>query len=263
MTPYVALDHRGDVFLLPTSIGSKVFAIARRPEFVVLGRACVVLRTHGMSGGETLIDVGAHIGTTTVPALSREGFGRAIAIEPDPAHLPLLRANIALNRLDDRVTVIPAAISETAGEYQPFSPGFRAAGDRWMKGRLTNEPSAITVEVPTVTLDGLADDSVVDPSAAGLLWFDCAGSEEAALASASRFLERRIPVVLPLRHRHISEPNGLMDLLGRVYNRVVDLRSPRLSTPLADWSPLPRRLDDLAGLVPAKQKLTDALFFYE
>jgi FkbM family methyltransferase len=126
MTPYVALQHLEEVFLLPTRIGSKVFATEGRSEFVVLERACVILRGEGrFSGRDTIVDVGAHIGTTTIPALSRQGFVRAVAIEPDPAHLPLLRANVALNQLEERVTVVAATLSDASRLQQPFSQGSR------------------------------------------------------------------------------------------------------------------------------------------
>jgi len=72
-----------------------------------------------------------------------------VAIEPDPDHLPLLRANIALNKLDDRVTVVEAAIWDRCRLRQPFIQGSRRSGvSRWMMGRVSEEPppDAIAVE---------------------------------------------------------------------------------------------------------------------
>jgi hypothetical protein len=58
-----------------------------------LGRVVEHLGAHG-----TLIDVGANVGVTTLPALRRFGFERAIAIEPSPDNVRLLRAALALTR---------------------------------------------------------------------------------------------------------------------------------------------------------------------
>ena len=263
MTPYVAVEYRDDVFVLPTAIDGKVFVNAgRRSDLVVLERACAILRdARRLAGKETIVDVGAHIGTTTIPALTHHGFVRALAIEPDPAHLPLLRANIALNGLEEKVTVIAAGVSDTDREQQPFVQGSRKEGAyRWMKGRLAEEPSPDAVSVETVALDGLAEAGIVDPTTTGLLWFDCGRCEEQALRSASLFLEHRVPLVFTLRQRQFTEPGPLLDRLRETYEHAVDLRSPSLADPVSEWAPTFRPIDDLATL-PEGKKITDVLVF--
>jgi FkbM family methyltransferase len=260
MTPYVAIQHQGDVFIVPTLIDPKLFVKAGRPEFVVLERACAILRKGGrLAGEQTIVDVGAHIGTTTISALRHHGFLQAVAIEPDPVHLPLLRANVALNGLDERVTVVEGGASDTPRQ-QAFAQGSRKEGTyRWMKGRLVDEPSATTVTVETVTLDGLAEAGIVDPQRAGLLWFDCGRCENAALQSASAFLERRVPIVFTLLRDQFKGSGPLLSRLEETYERVVDLRSPRLSEPLSSWTPSFRPVADLAVLPGEDKKLTDVL----
>jgi FkbM family methyltransferase len=257
MTPYAAMRHHDVVFLLPTLIDSKTFINGGRSEFVVLERACSILRAAGrLAGRGTIIDVGAHIGTTALTAVVRHGFARAVAIEPDPDHLPLLRANTALNRLDETVTVIGAAVSKDAGRDH-FTQGSRKENSyRWMKGRLAQDPSAIEVE--TVTLDGLADEGIADPATTGLVWFDCSSCERTGLRSASTFLEQRVPLVFTVRRGQFAEADAVFTRLRKTYEQVVDLRSPNLSDPLPGWKPTFRPLDDLAAL-PEGKKLTDVL----
>jgi FkbM family methyltransferase len=114
-------------------------------------------------------------------------FEEAVAIEPDPDVLVLLRTNPELNGVVDRVTVVDAAVAGTEGEAA-FRPGTRTKHVHcWMKGQLVSEPSPETVPVRTVTLDGLVGEGVVDPAATGLLWFDCAGHEAEALRTAESF----------------------------------------------------------------------------
>ncbi len=261
MTPYVAVERGEAAFILPTLIDPKLFVNAGRSDFDVLERACAILREAGrLEGKDTFVDIGAHIGTTTVSALLERGFARAVAVEPDPDHLPLLRANIALNGLHDRVTVIAAGVSDSAGE-QLFASGSRKEGAyRWMKGRLADEPSPTTTAVTTVALDDLAEDGVVDPAAAGLLWLDCSRCEEDAFRSASAFLEQRVPIVFVLRRNQLTESSRFLRQLDEVYEQVVDLRHPSLAEPVSTWTP---EFRPVAGLIelPERKKLTDVLVF--
>jgi FkbM family methyltransferase len=261
MTPYVAAQHHGIVYILPTKVGPKLFVNGGRSEFVVLQRACAILVDAGrLEGKETIVDVGAHIGTTSIAALTNHGFVRAVAIEPDPDHLPLLRANVALNGLDEKVTVIAAAMSDTAGRRQ-FNQGSRSEGaDRWMKGRLAEKPLATAVAVETVALDALAEAGILDPAKLGLLWFDCSSCEKEALRSASAFLEHRVPLVFTLRRGQFSPASPLLARLRDTYEHMVDLRSPSLAEPVSAWTPTFRPVEDLVTL-PEGKKLTDVLLF--
>ena len=57
----------------------------------------------------TFLDVGAHVGYHTVRLLDRLPGVRAVAVEPNPAVLDMLRANLAAAGIDERVTVLPVA----------------------------------------------------------------------------------------------------------------------------------------------------------
>ena len=99
-TPYVVAERREGTFVLPVHGAAKLFANPRRTEFVVLDRALQTLREHGVATqGGTIVDVGANIGTTVVPALVVHGFERGVAIEPDPENRKVLRASLALSEL--------------------------------------------------------------------------------------------------------------------------------------------------------------------
>jgi FkbM family methyltransferase len=264
MTRYVSVEPRGLVFLLPTEIDAKLFVKrGKRPDLVVLERACAILRDSGrLVGGERFVDVGAHIGTTTIPAVAHQGFGQAVAIEADPNHLPLLRANVALNGLDERVAVIAAAMSGTRRKQQPFIQGSRKAGVYyWMKGRLSDELSSKpVVPVETITLDALAEAGIADAATTGMLWFDCAGCEEQALTSASGFLERQVPLVFPVRPKQFMKPTILFAQLQATYEHAIDLRYPSLADHVLVWTPTFRAVKDLATL-PEANRLTDVLVF--
>jgi FkbM family methyltransferase len=262
ITPYVAAEHHGIAYILPTAIGPKWFLDGGRAEFVVLERACAVLRGQGrLSGEDTIVDIGAHIGTTSIAALTNHGFTRAVAVEPDPAHLPLLRANVALNGLHDRVQVVAAAMSDRRGHERPFLQGSRKGDSyRWMKGRLVEESPPEAVAVETVALDELAAQGIIEPARTGLLWFDCSSCEHEALQAAETFLQRNTPLVFTVRRHQFAKPTPLLERLRDIYEHAVDLRSPSLAEPVSRWSPTFRQIDDLR-LIPEDKKVTDVLVF--
>jgi FkbM family methyltransferase len=67
--------------------------------------------------GDVFVDVGANIGYFSVLAASVVGGqGAVLAFEPDPDNYRLLQANIELNALQQCITPVRAALSDTAGE---------------------------------------------------------------------------------------------------------------------------------------------------
>ena len=122
-TPYVTVEVEGLTFLVSTHDPkmAKFFASRKRNELRVLETALALL---GSAGG-TFVDVGAYLGTATLAAL-RSGFSAAVAVEPEPETVRLLRANVALNGVDERVRVVAAALSDQAGTAQlDLGPGSR------------------------------------------------------------------------------------------------------------------------------------------
>jgi FkbM family methyltransferase len=74
-----------------------------------------------LAGGGDMIDVGAHIGLYSVSAAMCTP-GRVCAFEPTPAARELLTANLALNHVDERVTVLAAAAGSHAGQATLYVP---------------------------------------------------------------------------------------------------------------------------------------------
>lgn len=262
MTPYVAAETEGAVFLVPTiADASKLFiGNARRAEFVCLARACAVLRDAGrMQERSTIVDIGAHIGTTTIPALTGHGFAHAVAVEPDPENLSLLRANAALNGVDEQVTVIFAAIASSPGPRWLVER--RRERGRWAHSKLSDKPAPDGVPLDAVTLDGLVETGAVDPRATGLLWVG-RGLDEQTLLTASRFVEQRVPIVFVYRKGRFAGSGSpfLRQLEEHGYTRALDLRRPSLDEPLSDWQPESFSIAEIATLVPRKS-VTDVLAF--
>jgi FkbM family methyltransferase len=259
MTPYVAAENRGDVYLMPTwAPGAFFLRNARKSEFVGLERACALLRDAGRLGeGAAFVDVGAHIGTSVIPALTQHGFARGVAIEPDPDNFRLLRVNLELNGLHERVAVVRAAVSGTPGQLW-FVPGEKRGG--WARGRLSERPTPDAERVEVATLDSLTAAGLVDPAATGLLWLGRWLDDDAFLA-ASTFVQRRVPIVFVLLRNWLNESSAVIRALElNGYEQAVDLRRPSLDEPVSAWPHSLQPIRNLATMTPRK-RATDVLVF--
>ncbi len=100
--------------------------VSLMPELVANGTydapfTAFVQRT--INPGDTVIDVGAHVGLFTVLlAYSVWETGRVIAYEPCPRMIDLLRDNVAMSWLDDRVEIVAKAASATSGSLSFLAP---------------------------------------------------------------------------------------------------------------------------------------------
>lgn len=214
------------------SVARKLFVSGARTEFSVLQRAIERVRGRGV-----FVDVGANIGTATLPALAH--FERAIAVEPEPLNASLLRANVALNGFSDRVAIHQAACSSEPGEV------LLRLADRKHGGHAvrTAKPGSRSLTVPAVTIDGVLATEGVAPADVGLVWMDVEGHEQHALAGASAVIAVRTPIVVEARGRTGS---AVLELLEGHYDRFTDLRA-EVELPLADLPAYLERLPATAG----------------
>jgi FkbM family methyltransferase len=205
-TPYLATAAGGALFLVKTEdkhIGRSLFSKRSRGELAVLGRAVAAIE--GLLGPDAIaqrafVDVGANIGTTAIPAVLAHGFATAVAIEPEPENVRVLRMNVLLNDLEDRVTVLPVAASNAVGTSELVVNRSRG-GKHWIatdrsKLRRKDLTEHAVVNVDTVTLDHLADSGVIDADRTGLLWMDAEAHEGHILQGAGSLVTRGTPLVL-------------------------------------------------------------------
>ena len=65
--------------------------------------------------GKVLLDIGANIGTTSIPAVTQWGASRVLAVEPEAENFRLLRCNVILNDLDDRIDCVKHVVTNHSG----------------------------------------------------------------------------------------------------------------------------------------------------
>jgi FkbM family methyltransferase len=147
--------------------------------------------THLTPTGGLFVDVGANVGLYTCEMARHLGEGGAvIAVEPFERSAELLRANIALNRLNN-VEVIEAAASDSPGTlplYEPPSGGLASSGHL----RVVDPGGWVQVgSTPTVRLDELLGDRHIDA-----VKVDVEGHEMAVMEGLGSVIDRCRPILL-------------------------------------------------------------------
>ncbi len=134
---------------------------------------------HLLRPGDVFVDVGANIGTYSLPAAARGA--KVVAFEPGPEAFAELTANIRLNHLP--IDARNQAVGAEAGVL-PFSIG----QDTVNHAALPGEPFR---EVPVVALDDVID-------TAFLVKIDVEGFEGAVMAGGPRILQGATAVIMEL-----------------------------------------------------------------
>lgn len=180
--------------------------------------------------GGAVLDVGANIGTSVVPLLRLYGADRGVAIEPAPGNAELLRLNLALNGLAERVTVLAMGLSDRDGELElelsPENPGddrLRVPGTQLDAEEAARE----TVRVEVRRFDTLVERRTLDPDVLTLAWLDVQGHEGHVLSGARTLLESDVPVVTEFWPSTMGRMGGLRpftELVAAHFSRAIDLR---------------------------------------
>lgn len=214
LTPLVAVEGRGVTLLGETrddTIACRLFEDGEW-QFDELAEALEAIGARG----EVFVDVGANLGPQTLYALDSGRFVRALALEPDPGLARLLRANLALNGLHERVEVVEAAAGAEVGTRTLEAPVVDPRSGRWNQGDHAVLPPGVppraghpTREVPAIPLDLLLRERGLAPQDVGLVWVDVQGGEADVLAGARGLVEAGVPFACEFHP-------GLMRRLGRL-----------------------------------------------
>jgi FkbM family methyltransferase len=145
-----------------------------------------------LPAGSVFVDVGANIGTYSIPIARLSGpRTTVVAIEASPAIATYLRRNLALNGLDG-VHVWECAAHDTDGQSVAF---YEVPASHFGLGSLAPQFNRAPISVPTQRLDTILDRLGIDH--VDLLKIDVEGFEATVLRGAERLLTGpRRPIVM-------------------------------------------------------------------
>lgn len=214
--------------------------------------------------GDTIVEVGANVGTETLLFASVVGpTGRVVCFEPLPENVLILREQVELNGFQ-HVSLHAVAVSDRPGALRFIPPaGDMNFGEGRVAGaqRPTGGPAAEEIEVPAVTLDGLRDSGELP--APRLITIDVQGVELLVLRGAERLIRDMRPyILLEIEQRWMSEhgisPNDLFKFFDRFSYGVYEIAKWGLREVVpglvrdANWLCLPQGITP-AGLAEAKR----------
>jgi len=135
----------------------------------------------------TLINIGAHIGSTAIPAIKKNNFKNLIAFEPTKRNFRLLKANIFLNEIDDRVQAYNLAISNKKANLHLGTTKGNTGGNRILRNKQKN-----TEIVKSDILDNYTYNLNKNNS---LIFIDAEGHEPNIFLGAKKTIKKKIPIV--------------------------------------------------------------------
>lgn len=227
--PYLVTGNQ-ELFVVSTAdkvIGRELF-LSGEFDFAKLQLAIAIIDREGAERPDHLIDVGANIGSIVIPALKRGLVRSATAIEPHPGNLRLLRANLALNGVQDLVRVVEVAVGTEDSAVLLLKESATNGGNHSIGSE--------GIPVSSRSLDALGP-----PTAGALLWMDIEGYEGHALLGARSLLTSGAPIVSEFNPSYLEDAGGF-DFFCNVLRerRIFDLGNGGAETSLADLARIHR-----------------------
>jgi len=252
VTPVVATAGPGPTYYVSTrdkGIGRAVFSRGSYEQDLMATALELMEEAVGRSPlltGRTFIDVGANIGTSTIPALSLFGAADAVVFEPAPMNFDLLRCNLIANDLCDRVQAFRMALSDRSGTATlEVAPG--DWGDHRLRmapnlddGAFYRESNRPTITVETARFDDVVTQKGIDLDRLGLFWVDAQGHEGHILSGAGSLTAAGTPMIVEYWPYGLRRAEGLTllhDLVADRCRRVIDVRASAWERKIVDVHP--------------------------
>ncbi|MFG0246804.1 MAG: FkbM family methyltransferase [Phycisphaerales bacterium JB052] len=184
----------------------------------------VINRAIGNKPGGVMVEIGANIGTQTIYAALSHDFDRIIAIEPDSDNVNLLRINIQLNALEDRVEIVHSALSDKPSTLQLKKNAHNSGASTVEEFYDELQSDDITIEqIEAQCGDELLSDLEVTPNDIRLIWIDVEGHEANVFQGMPELLQFK-PTIYFEYSAHRLKPEQreiisriLFDTYARVY----------------------------------------------
>jgi FkbM family methyltransferase len=157
-----------------------------------------------------VVEIGAHKGYFTL--MAGKLASRVLAFEPDAENHAYLSANVALNMLGDRITVLNQAVSAEEGP-KTFSVSTRTAARHTFYASAFSG-AGVPKTVECTTLERLMRDHRIDRI--GLLKMDCEGSEYDILLNTDPSVFERIDAIALEMHESVSIAHKKEELIAHL-----------------------------------------------
>ena len=206
-----------------------------------------------------MIDVGANVGTTSIPRVVLGDFSYVYAAEPDPANYRCLVDNVTANNLQGFVLPDRVAIGATDGEAM-----LRRKTQIGTHHLVSTSGRPMDVAVQICTLDSWVARLGLDTAAIAFVKVDTQGWEAHVLRGAARLLAQRHSAwqieFSPRLLKHAgSLPADLLEQAEAHFTHFIDLEAS--TTPRS--RPVVQLREAVVTLERRERRFTDLLFYNE
>jgi FkbM family methyltransferase len=174
--------------------------------------------------GGVMLDLGANIGTTSIPRVVLGDVTMAYCCEPDPLTYACLVRNVVDNGLRGVVLPDQTAIGDRDGVVHLRRVG--ASGGFYVVPHAAQD----TIDVPCLTLDHWIDRLSIDLAAVTFIKADVEGFEQRVFAGAPRTLaQRHIAWQLEVKPAYLRAVGdslaSLCEMAARAFTHFIDLNA--------------------------------------
>ena len=216
-----------------------------------------IMAARELALGTAMIDIGANVGTTSIPRVVLGDFSYVYAAEPDPANYECLVGNVTANGLQGFVLPDRIAIGAANGEAT-----LRRKTQIGTHHLVPTASRPTDISVPMQTLDSWTARLDIDPASVTFVKVDTQGWEAHVLRGAARLLAHnhiawQIEFSPRLLEQAGSSSAELLEQAEAHFTHFIDLRAritPR-SRPIAQIR------DAVASLERRERRFTDLLFY--
>lgn len=148
--------------------------------------------------GEVVVDIGAHIGMTSIPWAKEQPRATFFAYEPDPNTYANLQRNIKANRVHN-LRAINAGLAPTSCKLSQETHAWNTGGNR-------SQPS------PQGTVSGITLQTIKDRHRPTVLKIDCEGAE---FGSVEGDILVDVESVIIEIHGHLGDPGPVLEAVKK------------------------------------------------
>lgn len=180
---------------------------------------------------KNLYDIGANIGVICIPAVNRGLVDFAYAVEPEIRNFNLLRYNVSINDLQEKIKLYNYALSHKNDKLVRMELSDNNSGDHRVLNKVNyniyGENKRKIIKVKSKRFDTLFPKL---NSKNNLVWIDTQGYEPVILSGAQKLINSKTPIVLefwPYALKRNGNWENMLKLLEK-FNYFVDLSKHNL-----------------------------------